>query len=78
MELVLEISEEKLKELDIQDTRITFEQLQAKMMAKKMIEALEKTQAAAKEYGIDKWSEEEIINLVEEAKTNDASNKTGY
>jgi len=36
MELLLEISDEKMKELDIHDTRITFDQLQKKIVATKM------------------------------------------
>ena len=78
MELVLEISEEKLKELDIHEDRITFEQLQKKIAARQMIAAMEKTQASAKEYGLDTWSEDAINNMVQEAKANDSSNKTGY
>jgi hypothetical protein len=78
MELVLEISDEKLKELDIHESRITFDQLQKKIAARKMIAAMEKTQTSAKEYGLDKWPEEAINNLVQEAKANDANNKTGY
>jgi len=69
MEVILEISEEEAEKLHVNPTsKITLDELKRKMAAQKMQKALEESQKAAKKYGIDTWSMDDINNLIKEAK----------
>ncbi len=66
MELVLEISDEKLKELDIHESRITFDELQAKMAAEKAKLFFKNTNLNPIVTKENEEEEIEIFNLVRE------------
>ncbi|MES2778005.1 MAG: hypothetical protein V4722_27750 [Bacteroidota bacterium] len=66
MELVLEISDEKLKELDIHESRIAFDELQAKMAAEKAKSFLKKNNLDPIVTKAEEDDEIEIFNMVRE------------
>ena len=69
MEVILEISQEEAEKLKINpSSKITLDELKRKMAILKMHKALEESHAAAKKYGIDTWTMDDINNLINEAK----------
>jgi lipoate-protein ligase A len=69
MEVILEISREEAEKLQISpSSKLTLEELKRKIAMQKMHKALEESHAAAKKYGIDTWTMDDINNLIKEAK----------
>lgn len=64
----LELTKEDAERLHIAAaSKITLDELKRKMSAQKMRKALEASQEAAKKYGIDNWTIDDINNLIKEA-----------
>lgn len=71
MEILIEIDKEEAEKLGLTtSSKISFEELKRKLAAEKMQKALKDAQALSKEYGLDKLSEEDVLNIVKEAKEN--------
>ena len=69
MEVILEISKEEAEKLNIEpSSKITFDQLKRKMAMLKMDKAQIEANKWAKYYGIDKWTMDDINNLIKEAR----------
>lgn len=68
MEIIVEISPNEAKMLHISTNKLSFEELRRKIALSELTEALDKTQSAAKTYGLDDLSMVEINNLIKEAK----------
>ena len=68
MEIIIEISKEQAERLRISSDKLTFEELRRKIAMAELSETLEKSHQIAEEYGIDKWTMEDINNLIKEAK----------
>ncbi len=70
MEVLVEISAEDAEKLNIKSRKLSFEELRRKIALSELGEALKKTQEAAKMYGLDKLSMEDINSVIAEAKSN--------
>lgn len=68
MEILLEIPEEKVKELNITDAKISFDELQRRLAGRRLVDAMHKAQEAAKMYGINNWTMEDINQVIKEAR----------
>ena len=69
MEVILEISKEEAEKLNIDpSSKITLDELKRKMAAIAMDKAITEANKWAKHYGIDKWTMDDINNLIKEAK----------
>ena len=69
MEIIVEISIPDANKLHIDGRKLSFEELRRKIALSELSEVLEKSQSAAKTYGLDKLTMEEINNLINEANT---------
>lgn len=80
MEILLEIPEEKVKELNIIDAKISFDELQRKIALKEMIMAMQESQQAVKGTEMENWTMTDINNFIQEAKDYHAAstNSFGY
>lgn len=67
MEIIIEISPTDANKLHINSNKLSFDDLRRKIALSELSEALEKTQSAARSYGLDKLTMEEINNLINEA-----------
>ncbi len=67
MEIIVKISTPDANKLNIHGNKLSFEELRRKIALSELSEALEKSQSAAKTYGLDKLTMEEINNLINEA-----------
>ena len=67
MEIIIEISPTDANKLHIISNKLSFDDLRRKIALSELSEALEKTQSAARSYGLDKLTMEEINNLINEA-----------
>lgn len=68
MEIIIEISPHDANRLHINGKRIFFEEFRRKIALSELSEALDKTQSAAKTYGLENLTMDEINNLIKEAK----------
>ena len=67
MEIIIEISPTDANKLHINSNKLSFDDLRRKIALSELSDALEKTQSAARSYGLDKLTMEEINNLINEA-----------
>ncbi len=67
MEIIIEISSTDANRLHINGNKLSFDELKRKIALSELSEALDKTQSAAKTYGLDTLSMDEINNLIKEA-----------
>ncbi len=67
MEIIIEISPNDANLLRINTDKLSYEELRRKIALSELNEALDKTQSAAKIYGLDKMTMDEINNLINEA-----------
>lgn len=67
MEIIIEISPTDADKLHINASKLSFDELRRKIALSELSEALDKTQSAAKTYGLDTLSMDEINNLIKEA-----------
>jgi hypothetical protein len=68
MEIILEISKEEAEKLHITDEKLTLSELKKKIAMAELVESLKESHEIAKQYGIDKWTMEDINNLIKEGK----------
>lgn len=64
----LEIEEQQLSDLKIQSSKISFTELRQKIARLEAKNALEECNKIAKQEGLDKMTDEEINNLIKEAR----------
>ena len=67
MEIIVEISSNDANMLHIKGNKLSFEEFRRKIALSELNEALVKTQAAAKVYGLESLTMDEINNLIKEA-----------
>mgnify|MGYP000560101375 CR=1 FL=1 len=67
MEIIIEISPNDADKLHIHDNKLSFEELRRKIALSELSDAMDKTQSAAKAYGLDNLTMDEINNLIREA-----------
>jgi hypothetical protein len=67
MEIIIEISPTDANKLHINGSKLSFDELRRKIALSELSEALDKTQSAAKAYGLDHLTMDEINNLIKEA-----------
>ena len=68
MEIIVEISPFDANKLHINGEKLSFEELRRKIALSELNEALDKTHMAAKKYGLENLTMDEINNLIQEAK----------
>ena len=68
----LELTQEEAEKLHIDpSSKLTFEELKRKMAILKLNDALEASHEMAKKYGIDKWTMDDIDQLIKEVREED-------
>jgi hypothetical protein len=68
MEIIIEISPSDASRLHINGKKLSFEELRRKIALSELNEALDRTHVAAKTYGLENLTMDEINNLIKEAK----------
>lgn len=72
----LEIEEQQLSDLKIQSSKISFTELRQKIARLEAKNALEECNKIAKEEGLDKMTDEDINNLIREAREDYDKNRS--
>lgn len=67
MEVLIEIPNDVAARLHIDSAKLTFEELRRKIAVSELGEALKESHKAARLYGIDQWTIEDINNMIMEA-----------
>lgn len=76
MEIFVEIEKQEAEKLGLSTQKLSFKELKRKMAILELEDALEKSHKAAKPYGIDNWTMDDINNMVADAKA-EYNAKTG-
>jgi hypothetical protein len=68
MEIVVEVPDEKAQELNLTDAKISLEELEKRLAGKRMSETMLRAHEVAKMYGIDRWTMDDVNQLIKEAR----------